>query len=818
MAEIYELNTIRESFTVATAPTAFATRWKNERLTWEAFCQKLSVPVRTKETMKEFDSMPKAEQGTLKNVGGYVGGYVKDGQRKKGNVERRTLLTLDADSADDNFPLIIRMFYEGFNYCIYSTRSDRKNARRFRLVFKLDTPLEPDKYEALGRKVAEEIGIDNFDETTFQPERLMYWGSCSADQDYFFHHSSGRDLPTAEILAKYNVFGDNPNAWQDCSLWATASSANVQAINREIKRQVNPLEKQGIIGSFCRSYDIPSAIEEFLSDIYVPVNDKCDRYTYTKGHTAGGLVLYLNGLFAYAHQATDPCQGRLCNAWDLVRIHLFGENEKESTSKMKELVLSKPKVRDLLMKERQKKAMDVFKDITDKPEIDPHFTDKLTVDKQGVTEATARNVRLIMQNDEMLSKAFRYDVFASRVRINVPPIWRKHSLVTSDVWTDTDDDCLVNYFDDMYGISGSKAVAIIGRVFSEETNRRGYHPVQDYLRKASLMWDGEQRAETLFIDYLGAEDNRYNRLACRKMLLASVRRIFNPGVKFDNICVLSGGQGIGKTTLLERLGGAWFTNSLRDVSTKEAFQQIQGKWIVEMGELASLRISDTDTIKNFISKTSDSYRPPFGHRTIDKPRQCVFFGTSNSMKFLTDASGNRRFWIVPCCNDRKSLYGRHVYSAFTPEFVEQVWGEVMSWGMDEPLTMPSDMMDEILEREDRYSACSSDAETLRTYLNTPVPTAWRDWSIPQRKDWFENRTNPNVTVVEGASIRNYISLTELRAECKALKDVFGYTSQTNFENLMTRLASDWVYTGALKDCGLLFGKQRVYERVEKVEV
>lgn len=106
MAEIYELNTIRESFTVATAPTAFATRWKNERLTWEAFCQKLSVPVRTKETMKEFDSMPKAEQGTLKNVGGYVGGYVKDGQRKKGNVERRTLLTLDADSADDNFPLL----------------------------------------------------------------------------------------------------------------------------------------------------------------------------------------------------------------------------------------------------------------------------------------------------------------------------------------------------------------------------------------------------------------------------------------------------------------------------------------------------------------------------------------------------------------------------------------------------------------------------------------------------------------------------------------------------------------------------------------
>lgn len=318
---VVSLTDERKKFVVATSPSAISTRWKNEKYTWQDFCDKLRVPVRSKETVKEYDSLPKTAQGSLKNVGGFVGGMLKDGLRKKGNVEKRTLLTLDVDNADDKLFDDMKKLYDGVNICMYTTRSDRPNNHRYRIVFKLDRPLNPDEYEAVGRKMAERIGIEYFDETTFQAERLMYWGSCSSDQKYDFFSSEGVDLDTQEILDSYDEFGNNKDAWRDCSLWATTSSATALEIDRAIKKQVDPTEKSGVIGAFCRAFTIPEAISEFLPDIYVPVDDNCNRYTYVKGHTSGGLVLYKDGVFAYAHQNTDPCQGRLCNAWDSVRIH-----------------------------------------------------------------------------------------------------------------------------------------------------------------------------------------------------------------------------------------------------------------------------------------------------------------------------------------------------------------------------------------------------------------------------------------------------------------------------------------------------------------
>lgn len=813
---VVSLTDERKKFVVATSPSAISTRWKNEKYTWQDFCDKLRVPVRSKETMKEYDSLPKTAQGNLKNVGGFVGGMLKDGLRKKGNVEKRTLLTLDVDNADDKLFDDMKKLYDGVNICMYTTRSDRPNNHRYRIVFKLDRPLNPDEYEAVGRKMAERIGIEYFDETTFQAERLMYWGSCSSDQNYDFFSSEGVDLDTQEILDSYDEFGNNKDAWKDCSLWATTSSATALEIDRAIKKQVDPTEKSGVIGAFCRAFTIPEAISEFLPDIYVPVDDNCNRYTYVKGHTSGGLVLYKDGVFAYAHQNTDPCQGRLCNAWDLVRIHLFGDSEKESTTKMKELVLSKDKVKRLFAKEREVKAKEAFDGMICKVEVDKDFASKLSVDKQGNYEPTTHNIRLIMRNDEMLARAFKFDAFAHRIIIDKPPIWRMNNINSSEVWDDVDDACLVNYFEDMYGIEGSSAVSKINRVFTEEVNRRGFHPVKDYLNKAKGVWDGVKRAETIFIDFLGAEDNRYNRVVTRKMLLASVKRIFDAGCKFDNICILAGGQGIGKTTLLQRLASGWFTNSLpRNVSDKDCLYQIQGKWIVEMGELTSLKTSDLDAFKNFLTKTVDSFRPAYGKRSIDMKRQCVFFGTSNEVNFLRDSSGNRRFWIIPCHRVRNIPMGNRVYTTFTPDFVEQIWAEVMNWDMSEDLVLPLDLVDEALEREERYSSGVSEAEALRAYLNTPVPSKWYSWGMSQRKNWYENLDNENTIQVSGDKPRQYISIMELKVECRMLKDLFGTTYKTDYEAMMARLSDEWVYTGRIQDCGRMFGRQRVYERISK---
>lgn len=793
---------------IATAPSVWSKRWKNVRISWEELIEKLKNPIRTKETMAEYDSLTKDERSNLKNVGGFVGGYVKNGERKKGNCEKRSLLTLDADTADDKFWSMVEMFFDGTKACVYSTRSDRKNNRRFRLVMPLDRPLGPDEYEAVARQVAYLVGIDYFDETTFQSERLMYWGSCSVDQEFTFEQMDGKELDTAWILDMYDFVGDDKEAWRDCSLWPTTKSVTPDKLKEKAKTQVDPLQKRGIIGAFCRTYTIQDVIEEFLSEEYVSFNGSDNRYTYKKGHTSGGLVVYENK-FAYAHQNTDPSSGMLCNAWDLVRVHLFG-TDKDADKKMQEFAISQPKVKEKIDSERADNLRKAFENV--KADIDENYAEKLTYDKQDKVEGTTRNIKIIFKNDPVLADTFKYDVFKRRMRVVKPLIWRSNVAPDAN-WTDVDTDCLYNYLEERYGITARK---IIDSVFTEQYQIRAFHPVKEYLNNCALMWDGQQRAETLFIDYLGAEDNRYNRMACRKMLLAAVRRIFNPGCKFDTMCIFMGGQGIGKTTFVERLGGKWFTNSIRDVSNKDAYQQLDGNWIIEMGELATLKKADTDIMKNFMSKTIDSYRPAFGHMVVDVPRQCVFFGTCNDTNFLKDPSGGRRYWVIPCTQMR-DIGGKRIYDTFTPSFVEQIWGEVMSWPFDEPLVMPADLRQEIIEREEKYSENAEFIDMIKTYLDTPVPDDWDKMTVAQRRDWLRLAdTDTFDSRKKGTVIRNTISALEIYKELFANDDFGRYINLATVRTLL-RGIPEWRYSGNLENRGVSYGRQRVFIRISPVD-
>lgn len=790
---------------IATAPSVWSKKWKNIRVTWDELTEKLKNPIRTKETLAEYDSLTKTERDSIKNVGGFVGGYVKDGERKKGNCRQRTLLTLDADTADDNFWNMVEIIFDGTKACIYSTRSDRPNNRRFRLVMPLDRPLGPDEYEAVSRQVAYMIGIDYFDETTFQSERLMYWGSCSSDQEYTFEKMDGVSLNTSEILGMYDFVGDDPEAWKDCSLWPTTKSVSPDKLKEKAKTQVDPMLKKGIIGAFCRTYSIQDAIDEFLSEDYEPFRGRDDRYTYKKGHTAGGLVVYENK-FAYAHQNTDPSSGILCNAWDLVRIHLFGDS-KEADKKMQEFAISQNKVKEQIDNERADNLRKAFENVTD--DIDKDYARKLSYDKQDRVEGTARNIKIIFKNDPVLADTFKYDVFKRRMRVVKPLIWRNTNIDADVNWTDVDTNCLYNYFEERYGVTARK---VIDSVFAEQYQVRAFHPVKEYLNNCALMWDGEKRAETLFIDYLGAEDNRYNSMACRKMLLAAVRRIFKPGCKFDTMCIFMGGQGIGKTTFVERLGGKWFTNSIRDVSNKDAYQQLDGNWIIEMGELATLKQADTDIMKNFMSKTIDSYRPAFGKMVVDVPRQCVFFGTCNDTNFLKDPSGGRRYWVVPCTQMR-DIGGDKVFKTFTPEFVAQIWGEVMSWPFDEPLVMPADLKQEIIEREEKYSENAEFIDMIKTYLDTPVPTEWPKMTVAQRRDWIRSSDSDDFDArKKGTVVRDMISALEIYKELFANDDYGRYINLATVRTLLRGL-SNWRYSGSLENCGVSYGRQRVFIRM-----
>ncbi len=175
---------------------------------------------------------------------------------------------------------------------------------------------------------------------------------------------------------------------------------------------------------------------------------------------------------------------------------------------------------------------------------------------------------------------------------------------------------------------------------------RSYHPIREYLD--SLTWDGQPRLDRWLTTYLGAADHALMRSFASKFLIGAVARVFQPGCKMDNLLVLEGPQGLGKTTVVGALFGEnYMTSSLEDFGSKEAAISVQGQWVVELAELAALNKSDVLKAKKFITETVDQYRPPYGRHNVRRPRQCVIVGTTNDETYLKDTTGNRRYWPVP---------------------------------------------------------------------------------------------------------------------------------------------------------------------------
>ncbi len=294
------------------------TRWHNTEMTWSAFVGRLEEPYRTRETVKEYKAMIKADRDAAKDIGGFVGGSLSGPRRKAENVRDRSLITLDLDDASPDAWDAASMW--GWTCAMYSTHSHTPESPRLRLIYPLDRTVTVDEYQAIARKIAFYVGIEQMDPSTYEPSRLMYWPSCPSDGEYVFRHQEGDTLCADDILAEYGL----DDAWRDSRLWPTAKvEAEVRV--REAKRQGNPTEKPGIVGLFCRTYDIPDAIGTFLPDVYV--EGSAGRYTYAAGSTSDGAVLYDNDQFLYSHHGTDPCGGQLVNAFDLVRIHRFGAED-----------------------------------------------------------------------------------------------------------------------------------------------------------------------------------------------------------------------------------------------------------------------------------------------------------------------------------------------------------------------------------------------------------------------------------------------------------------------------------------------------------
>lgn len=783
--------------TIATGLSAGSKKWKNKELNWSEFVQRLSEDHKTSETYKEYLAANKQEQLKIKDVGGYVGGYLSGGRRGINNVGFRKVITLDIDFAHNGFWEDFVLTFDNAAV-LHSTHKHHEDSPRLRLIMPIDREVSSDEYVAISRKIAGDLNIELFDNTTFEPNRLMFWPSTPKDIDYYFKTQDGPWVNADEILDSYID-------WKDSSLWPTADK-QIDRIRDAAEKQQDPTAKKGIIGAFCRTYTLTEAIEKFLTDEYTPVDGDNSRWTYKKGSTTAGLIVY-DDKFAYSHHGTDPSGGKLCNAFDLVRLHKFGYMDEQSKTNqksfkaMEELAREDKEVRKVIASENLDNAKYDFAEGSDDIEMQEDATDwmeQLEIDSKGKYLSSAINVNLIFANDIRFKGLFKMNDFDMKRYVcgNMP--WRK--IDKPEPVKNVDYSGVRNYIESIYGISGTMK---IDDALALEFEKNSFHPVKEYL--GGLKWDGKQRIDFLLIDYLGVEDSIYTREAMRKTMVGAVGRIFRPGIKFDHVLTLVGDQGAGKSTLIKKLGKAWYSDTFMTVHGKEALEQIQGCWLIEMAELSGLRKAEVEPIKHFLSKQEDIFRPAYARISETFPRQCIFIGTTNNKDFLRDPSGNRRFIPVDINRNRATF---DIFEDLTEAEVDQMWAEAVTLYRKGEKLFLSPEAEVIAKREQRnHSEGDERFGIVESYLETLLPTNWDEMDLMHRRIFLEG----DELQKKGEITRNMVCVAELWCEClgKAKEDMSRYT--TRDLNDIMRQMDGWEQSKSTKNFGI-YGIQKYYYR------
>ncbi|MFR8034128.1 MAG: VapE domain-containing protein [Lachnospiraceae bacterium] len=760
-------------------------RWKNNEISWDDFCKRVSTTQTTTETVEEYRKMTKPQQDAVKDVGGFVGGHLRGGRRKTGTVLCRSMLTLDMDHGTPDILDELSLFHS-HEMCVYSTHKHTPEAPRLRLIFPLKRDVSEEEYPALARKVAQEIGMDLFDDTTYQPHRLMYWPSTSRNGEYVYQVMDGDILDPDAYLGMYDD-------WRDVSTWPV-SSRESEAVKKAAKQQADPLAKTGAVGAFCRTYPIREAIEKFLPDVYAPSAME-GRYDYIPADSSAGVII-IDEKFSYSFHATDPACGQLLNAFDAVRVHKFPDDDpKKSYNAMAEFAAADERVKLRIFEEKRQAAAEDF------DEADPDAWKKqLQYEKKSMElKNNLHNLMLILENDENL-KGIVFNQLADGMEIRGKVPWPH----PAKFWRDADDAQLICYVDAAYGTFSARNYDI---AVTKAVDDRSYHPIREFFETLPA-WDGVERADTLLIDYLGAEDTPYVRAVTRKELCAAYCRVYHPGIKFDSMIVLNGDQGIGKSTLIAKLGGEWYSDSLNlsDMNDKTAAEKLQGYWIMEIGELAGMRKADLDKVKAFISRQDDKYRASFGRRVTPHPRQCVFFGTTNSQNgYLRDITGNRRYWNVKVPGN-----GKYKPWDMDEDTVKQVWAEVMVYAKaGEKLYLPPEL--EAYAKEEQRAAMERDDREglVQEYLDMLLPDTWDSMDVYKRRDYVRDADDPMRP--DGSVRRMEVSNMEIWCECfgKAKEDMKPSDSYS-IAAIMERM-DGWSRTGKAKVLPI-YGKQRIYRR------
>lgn len=736
---------VAQLYPVCIGSSRTSKKWRNQDFRWGDLIQKLSTTKRTGETLDEYMSMTRDRQAEIKDVGGIVCGSLKEdnGRKTKDNIRWRSIITLDIDDCPEGYDptVVIGERLPGIEALAHTTHKHTPEHPRWRVYIPLSDPMTPFYYEAIARQLGSLIGMDNLDKSTFQPNRLMYWPSTSSDGQYLFKRKEGHPVSTRkffEVFPHLKRESQWPRHPQEEQVTPQSVMTEREGVYSNDRKPLTTVEKTGIVGAFMRAYAIDEAIDVFLSDVYKPAG--LGRYTYLGGSSEGGLVIY-DGMFAYSNHATDPANnGHDNNAFDLVRIHKFGylDSQASKTTRADRLPSYQAMV-DFAREDRRVKvviaALRKAESEEDFSDIDPLKDDEdwrvdLEVNKSGGYVDSNRNQDIIMMNDEVF-KTIRYDEFRRINIIGNPSLLDCSSSRIGDEHLRN----IATRYEQKYSLRLS--VNRIVEILSGTQSRRGFNPVHDFIRKEE--WDGVERVDTLLVRCLGAEDNDLVRAQTRAWMIGAVKRAFEPGCKFDYMLVLTGPQGIGKSTFLWAIAGEgeFLNESLQlDMATKDLIEQLNNGWIFEIAELGGLRTAkDTDKIKALITKVSDTMRKAYGHEVEDYPRHCALAASTNDTSFFIDPD-SRKFWVVKVAG-----MGNMEWLAWLHNNLHQVWAEAYTYykqGQNVFLSM--EMEQKAREVQKSYNVVNEDPLTavIAAYLDYNLKDSWRKLNKRERREFIEN--------------------------------------------------------------------------------
>ena len=689
---------------LSVAPSVSSRRWEAATLTWERLVDRAHNPE------------------SVKDCGGYVAGRLKGTARRKGQVEYRSAITLDADAASETLPAVVAGL--GLRALVHSTYSHTRAHPRYRVIFPIMGPgLSEEEYPRVARGLIEALGEAQFDPGSTQPERLMFWPATANPDEYEVVECDGETATAQGLLRDFGGLGPTPD--------------HMPGSKRD------PLGLPGVAGAFNRVYDMARAVETFHLP-YDPVEGEPNRWHYTPAESEGGVIIYPDG-YVFSNHASDPAYGRALSMFDLVALHVYGGEDRAAGVPQSTAPADRPSIQRAMREFAARPEIVTELVAADFADVDgdedgarglPEWVLEFHLHpKTGKPLDDVHNWDLLMRHDPVLRALARNEMDLTTVTRRPFP-WRTVEAGKDDALTNADRAQISAHLQRAYNMPRPAQEQLNG-VIDMVAQDNAFHPVVEYLE--GLEWDGISRVET----YLPGAQDDYTRRVARLVAVQAVARALDPGVKVDNCLILTGRQGLGKSWFVETMARGW-TCTLGPIEgggLRDTVMAMTRSWVTVADEGFAMKKADAEALKQFVTLTHDVIRLPYAREHVKLSRRQVIWGTTNDAVFLRSQEGNRRFLIVEVAE--KLDFGK-----YSDEYVNQVWAEAVhiwktskaQYGLKDNPELFLSASEEAAAESVRSMATEEDSMTglIQAYLDTLVPANWVEMSPEERISWLRD--------------------------------------------------------------------------------